>query len=83
MSCYLYFNGLDVSYLGPASHQIIKGSYGQEAVPFLFHFSPSEIVLMLKAFYIYIFYEIISSGFSDLSLFFSTSGFLPGNNIAI
>lgn len=84
MLYYLLCNGLDTLYLGAVSHQIIKRSYSQEAVPSLFHFSLSEIVLMLKAFYIYIFfYEIISSGFSDLSQFFSTSGFLPGNNTAI
>ena len=80
---YLLCNGLDTLYLGAVSHQIIKRSYSQEAVPSLFHFSLSEIVLMLKAFYIFFFYEIISSGFSDLSQFFSTSGFLPGNNTAI
>lgn len=53
MFYHLYFNGLDALYLGPVSHQIIQGSYSQETVPFLFHLSLSEIVLMLKAFYIY------------------------------
>lgn len=81
MLYYLQFNGLGALCLDIVSHQIIKGSYSKEAVLFLFHFSQSEIVLMLKAFYI--FYEIIGSGFSDLSQFFSTSGFLTGNNKAI